>query len=483
MKQDDIQIQINDAVAGNRHRIKNDPHSLGYHLMPPVGLVNDPNGLVYFKGAYHIFFQWNPFDTQHGYKAWGHYTSSNLTDWTLEPTALKPDAWYDKNGCYSGSAIEHDGILHLFYTGNVKDAQDQRSTYQCLAVSENGIHFEKKGPVLHLPEGYTPHFRDPKVWKAGDHWLMVLGAQNEALKGEAVLARSDNLTDWEFIGPIAGAGMNGLRDFGYMWECPDLFALDGRDVLIVCPQGLEADGDSYHNLFQAGYFIGDFDPLNHTFQHGDFAELDKGFDFYAPQTFTDGAGRRILFGWMGMADDQEQDQPTIQNNWIHALTIPRALELENGMLIQQPVAELRKLRGHRKHYSQLELEKDVAFREVIAPMSEILLSFTRPVEGTFEMDIRNNLTISYAAGRFTIERRIFDGLATEQRTFSLDTLSELQIFVDRSSVEVFINGGETVATSRYFPSEVDDAIGIRGHMHFDLSLWEIEGGTMDMYRV
>ncbi|GAB3059302.1 sucrose-6-phosphate hydrolase [Salinicoccus sesuvii] len=479
MKQDNIQIQINDAVAGNRAYVHNDPYHLEYHLMPPVGLANDPNGLIYFKGTYHIFFQWNPFGTTHGYKAWGHYTSTNLIDWRLEPAALKPEAWYDKNGCYSGSAIEHDGVLYLFYTGNVKDAQDQRSTYQCLAVSEDGIDFDKKGPVLHLPEGYTPHFRDPKVWKSGNEWLMILGAQNTSLKGEAVLARSENLTDWEFIGPVAGNDMNGLRDFGYMWECPDLFPLSDKDVLIVCPQGLEAAGDDYHNLFQAGYFIGEFDSSNHTFQHGSFAELDKGFDFYAPQTFTDGSGRRILLGWMGMTDDQEQNHPTIRNNWIHALTIPRALEIRNGVLVQQPVTELKKLRGHKKHYSKLELEKDVAFREVIAPMSEMLLTFTRPVEEAFEMDIRNTLNISYVANRLTVERRTFEGTDTEQRTFSLDLLSELQIFVDRSSVEIFVNGGETVVTSRYFPTD-DDAVNIRGHMHFDLSVWEIESGRVDI---
>ncbi|TVT27724.1 sucrose-6-phosphate hydrolase [Salinicoccus cyprini] len=476
-----FQKHIDEKVEDNRRLVEADPHRLDYHLMPPAGLLNDPNGLIYHQGVYHVFFQWNPFETAHGKKAWGHYVSADLINWTLEPAALIPDAWYDKNGCYSGSAVMHDGRMHLFYTGNVKDEGDRRSTYQCLAVSEDGVDFEKKGPVLHLPDGYTPHFRDPKVWKEGDRWLMILGAQNMHGKGEAVLASSNDLTDWEFIGPIAGSGMNGLPDFGYMWECPDLFTLDSKDILIVCPQGLEAEGDDYPNLFQAGYFVGDFDSVTNTYMHGDFVELDRGFDFYAPQTFTDDDGRRILIGWMGMTDDQEQDQPTIRNNWIHALTIPRTLEMRDGVLVQQPVAELRQLRGKRKHYSQLALEKDVVFREVAAPSSEILLEFNRPVDGRFEMEIRNDLKISYMDGRFTVQRKTFDGASSEQRTFALDTLSGLQIFLDRSSVEIFINGGEAVATSRYFPAENDDAVEIRGHMHFDLSLWELEGSAIDMF--
>ncbi|MFC3418661.1 glycoside hydrolase family 32 protein [Salinicoccus hispanicus] len=477
----EYQTNIDEQIEGNRRFIETDTHRMSYHLMPPVGLLNDPNGLIYHEGIYHAFFQWNPFETAHGKKAWGHYTSKNLVDWSLAPVALAPDQWYDKNGCYSGSAIVHEGVMHLFYTGNVKDADDRRSSYQCLAISEDGITFEKKGPVLHLPEGYTAHFRDPKVWKDGDHWLMILGAQNAALKGEAVLARSSNLTDWEFLGPIAGSGMNGLGNFGYMWECPDLFNLDGKDVLIVCPQGLDATGEAYHNLYQAGYFAGDFDSTDYSYDHGEFQELDRGFDFYAPQTFTDDEGRRILIGWMGMTDDQEQNQPTIENNWLHALTIPRVLEMRNNQLVQHPIPELEQLRGERRYFSQLELEKDVAFREAIAPSSEILLEFTRPVENTFELEIRSGLKIIYDRRSFIVERNTFDGKTSEQRAFSLARLSDMQIFLDGSSVEIFVNGGEVVCSSRYFPQEKDDAIEIRGHMHFDLSLWKLEGSTIDMF--
>ena len=128
---------------------------------------------------------------------------------------------------------------------------------------------------------------------------MVLGAQSLDLKGHLVLFTPDTLDNWTFQGTIAGSGKNGLDNFGYMWECPDLFELDGRDVLIVSPQGLEPNGLKYHNTHQSGYFVGTLDDHSYQYTHGAFEELDRGFDFYAQQTFLDESGRRLLIGWMG----------------------------------------------------------------------------------------------------------------------------------------------------------------------------------------
>lgn len=188
-----------------------------------------------------------PFKTGHGAKLWGHYSSADLVNWRHEEIALTPSDWFDKNGCYSGSAIAENDVLHLFYTGNVRDGEGNRETYQCLAVSKDGISFEKQGVVARLPKGYTAHFRDPKVWKKNGSWYMVLGAQTENLEGRAVLFQSDNLKDWQFLGDITGSNTDQLGEFGYMWECPDMFELDGKDVLIVCPQGLEAEEMLYQN--------------------------------------------------------------------------------------------------------------------------------------------------------------------------------------------------------------------------------------------
>lgn len=143
--------------------------------MPPVGLLNDPNGLIQWKGIYHVFYQWQPFKTGHGAKFWGHYTSTDLVNWQHEEAALAPSDWFDQNGCYSGSAFIDNGQMHVMYTGNVRDEQGNRETYQCLAVSEDGIHFQKKGVVATLPEGFTAHFRDPRYGSemASGTWSLV----------------------------------------------------------------------------------------------------------------------------------------------------------------------------------------------------------------------------------------------------------------------------------------------------------------------
>lgn len=455
-------------IEKHRNQVFSDSYRLNYHLMPPVGLLNDPNGLIHYKGVYHVFFQWNPFETTHGAKFWGHYTSSDMVHWKEEPVALAPSEWYEKDGCYSGSAVESNGQLYLFYTGNVKHENGTRETYQCLAVSSDGIHFEKQGPVLRLPSGYTTHFRDPKVWKKGDHWYMIVGAQTIDVKGAAVLFISKDLVNWEEIGIIAGSGLNGLTDFGYMWECPDLIHLSGKDILFVSPQGLERTGFLYNNLFQSGYMVGSFDYENFTFRHGPFTELDRGFDFYAPQTFTDDRGRTILYGWMGITDEMEAYQPTISNHWVHALTIPRVLELSNGKIYQSPVEEFKKLRK-----DQVAVETAGGQFHLDALSTELLLTPLK--KGSFQISFRNEAHLCFDIDKkeISLHRKNFKTGALETRTCTLSSVSMLHIFMDHSSLEIFINEGEEVFTARYFPNPNDDSIIFSGKVDFKLTKWNL----------
>ncbi|MFE4524528.1 glycoside hydrolase family 32 protein [Cytobacillus firmus] len=475
MTEIDFFKKASEEAERNRHLVRQDPNRLKYHLMPPVGLLNDPNGLIQFKGTYHVFYQWNPFDTAHGAKYWGHYTSRDLIHWKEEPIALAPDQWYDRNGCYSGSAIEFDGKLYLFYTGNVKNEDGRRETYQCLAVSEDGIHFDKKGPVLELPKGYTAHFRDPKVWEKNGSFYMIVGAQTLKQEGAAVLFASKDLYHWEEKGKIAGAWMNGLEDFGYMWECPDLFELDGQEILLVSPQGLEPSGYEYHNLFQSGYFAGKLDYEKAIFNHGSFAELDRGFDFYAPQTFKDDSGRRILYGWMGITDEDESSQPTVSYRWIHALTMPRVLDMKNGRLIQIPVEELKKLRKDKTELHDVEINGErLQLDGIGGKTAELLLKFFKNIR--FKMDFRNEASLTYNPDQKEIQlhrRNVRTGMQ-ESRICKISSLSKLHVFMDQSSLEIFINGGEEVFTARYFPDPEDETIFFSGDAGFSVSMWNLE---------
>ncbi|RKQ30269.1 glycoside hydrolase family 32 protein [Oceanobacillus halophilus] len=466
-----------ERVETHREVVARDPYRLHYHIMPPVGLLNDPNGLVFFKGKYHVFYQWNPFETDHGAKFWGHYVSDDLVHWEEAPIALAPDMWYDKNGCYSGSAVVLDEKLYVFYTGNVKDEEGNRESYQCLAISEDGVHFEKKGPVIHVPAGYTAHFRDPKVFYHGEKWYMIVGAQTESEQGEAVLFTSSDLMDWQFEGPIAGSYHHHLEDFGYMWECPDLLEVNGKDVLIVCPQGLEADGLRYQNIYQSGYFAGKMDYETLSLEHGEFDELDRGFDFYAPQTMEDGKGRKILFGWMGNSEE-DGVQPTVKHEWIHALTIPRELEWKNGKLLQHPVKELELLREDEVRHTNVVLDgSEVELPGVDGSVFELEVVTKDWRAKRFSITMGETSRISYdaVAKVLTFERGAFDGKGfVEKRQCVVETLHSLRMFKDTSSMEIFVNNGEEVFTSRVFDDP--EAKGItftatEGKLEMDVKKW------------
>lgn len=468
-----------EEVEKNKEIVESDPYRLRYHLMPPVGLLNDPNGFIQWNGTYHLFYQWMPFKTGHGAKFWGHYSSEDFVTWKHEPIALAPSEWFEKNGCYSGSAVEHDGKMILFYTGNVKDADGNRETYQCMAVSEDGVTFDKKGPVVELPEGYTAHFRDPKVWKKGSDWYMVVGAQSEDLTGKVALLKSADLVKWEHLGAIAGSGMNGLGDFGYMWECPDLFELGGVDVLIASPQGLEADGMNYQNVYQAGYFAGKLDYESATFKHGDFVELDRGFEFYAPQTTLDEKGRRLMVGWMGVPEQDEDKHPTIKHKWIHALTLPRELKMVDGKLLQLPLEELALLRKDRLvEKSDLKLSDDgVGLDNSKSRAFELSLSFEKDV-ASFELELSETVQLTFDASEsvFSLHRKSFVTGEWESRSCRLQVLTELRAYVDSSSIEVFLNSGEEVFTARIFPAgSASRMVTVSGVGTVEeMQVWEIE---------
>lgn len=465
-------------VKENKPFIEKDPNRLQFHLMPPVGLLNDPNGLIQYNGVYHVFYQWNPFETAHGAKFWGHYSSKDLVHWQEQPPALVPSEWYEKNGCYSGCAVEADRKLFLFYTGNVKDVNNQRETYQCMAVSEDGIHFEKRGPVIHTPKGYTPHFRDPKVWKRGGTWYMVLGAQTENEEGRVVLYDSEDLENWEYKGPVTGTNYNGLGDFGYMWECPDFFQLGSKDVLLVSPQGIKAKGHQYQNLFQSGYFIGEWNLENNEYKHGRFIELDRGFDFYAPQTFDDDQGRRIMYAWMGITDDKEAFQPTIANGWVHALTIPRELDLKGDRLYQKPVPELEMLRNSLDFDQQVSIEnEEKSWPELKGVVSEIKMDVLQLKADMIEINIRGQIKLIYnqAEQLFTLERKSYKDQSLESRSCQLSSLEEIHVFLDTSSIEIFLNGGLEVFSARFFadPAHQEFTVSINGKLDVAMKKWSL----------
>ncbi|QBJ07230.1 sucrose-6-phosphate hydrolase (plasmid) [Rahnella aquatilis] len=451
------------SVVAGQVRAAADPYRPGWHLAPPVGLLNDPNGFIQHNGRFHLFYQWNPLACAHGAKFWGHWSSADLLHWQHEPLALAPSEEYETHGCYSGSAVTDNGQLTLIYTGNVKYPDGSRTAFQCLARENAEGEFDKTGPVFNLPQGYTGHVRDPKVWWHDKHWYMVLGAQDLSLQGKVLLLRSDDLSAWDLLGEIAGSGLHGLGEFGYMWECPDLFRLAENDILICCPQGLAAESDRYLNTFQSGYFVGQLDYANATFTHGDFAELDLGFEFYAPQTTQTDDGRRLLIGWMGIPDGDEFFQPTIQNGWLHTLTCPRELTLVAGKIIQKPARELQQLRRDEQIWQGIAdycLPLDITHAE-----TEIV------TEHPFIADFGGDMTLSFDGEWLRLSRKNRRTGEPEYRVWQ-GQLRKLTVLSDASSLEIFINDGEAVMSTRYFPV-LPAQLNLQGSHQITLRHWSL----------
>lgn len=432
-------------------KVKASEFPLLFHITPEEGLLNDPNGLVKFQGNYHVFYQLNPFGTVHKNKCWGHVVSPDMIHWKRLPIALAPSEHYDKDGVYSGSAIVKDGKLYLFYTGNVIVSEEERKSYQCAAVSSDGITFEKLGPVIEHPLGYTRHVRDPKVWQEedGSYW-MILGAQTKALTGDTLLYRSDDLLHWESYGSL----LQDKPELGYMWECPDLLKFNEADCLLFSPQGLPAEEKCFLNTNQTGYLVGKFTPADRFVSSSLFQELDHGFEFYAPQTFREGE-RIILYGWAAaMPESNEQSLPTIKEGWVHALTIPREMALVDGQLLQKPAAELKQLRVEGEE-STFRLGQAAEYRKVLVqPYTELSITFSQTAKD-FVVNISDAFYLKHQSNEreIIIERVNWATGQVEQRFGSYgDSLTDLTIFLDGSMIEIFINGGRLVFTSRYFVS-------------------------------
>lgn len=423
-----------------------------FHLAPPAGWMNDPNGLIYFNGRYHAFFQHHPASAYQGPMHWGHATSTDMLHWQHEPIALAPGDKYDRDGCFSGSAVDDDGVLSLIYTGHI--CLDDRGNdsiireVQCLATSHDGIHFEKQGCVLTPPEGIM-HFRDPKVWHEDGSWWMVIGARDASDNGQVLLYRGTSLRDWhlEHVLAHSAAGKS------YMWECPDFFRCGNFHWLMFSPQGMPPSGYRFRNLFQSGVLAGSWKPGSVFALKGRFEELDYGHDFYAPQSMLAEDGRRIIMAWMNMWDSPV---PTRSEAWAGCLTLPREVFERDGRLCQRPVREVESLRRKCQPLSPVRLQGLQLLTENVQA-AELLVTWHTVDSHAEHYGVRLGdslrLYVDNQAGRLVLWRYYPEEGLDGYRSVELPDTEylTLRIFLDRSSVEVFVNDGEATLSSRIYP--------------------------------
>lgn len=451
--------------------VKNDPWRLKFHIMPETGWLNDPNGAIQFNGLYHIYYQYVPETPLGGATHWGHMTSKDMVHFKQEPIFMSPDQEFDKDGVYSGSGIEKEGKLHFFYTGNVKQPGDYdyifkgREQNVVHVVSPDGFEIERREVVIpheDFPEGFTDHIRDPKIFEKNGNYYMVLGARTEENLGSILFYSSSDLEKWTFQGTL----LDGAEDQGYMWECPDIFELTDKSILIFSPQGILPEAYRYNNPHVAGYLIGETDwEQTKFFPEESFQEFDRGFDFYAPHTFEDDQGRRIMWSWMGIGDTMpEYTNPTIARGWQHALALPRELVLENDRIFQRPLVEYKQLRKNKQSRSLSE-SGDLA-----GEIYELLIEFQ--TSDAFKLKLRQDTELVYDGEILTLKHGK-SGYGRRKRMTVINDIRQLQIFVDTSSIEIFVNDGEYVLTSRVYPEEGADKIEIEAKANGTITYWDL----------
>ena len=340
MKENHSKSRAEEYILKNKDKIK-DLYRPQYHFVTQVGWLNDPNGMCFYRGEYHLFYQYHPYSEEWGPMYWGHAKSQNLCDWIHLPVALAPDSEYDKNGCFSGTALVEDDEIKLMYTGNlIVDLENKKyRQVQNIAVSKDGINFNKyeHNPVIdtdEIPkEANIFDFRDPKIFKNNDKYYVVIGSKSSDNEGQVLFYESDDTKKWNYLSKFS------LPNMGEMWECPDLFEINGKLVMIFSPMKKESENLKFQNLNPNVYIIGEFNYDTGEFKEEYIGELDSGFDFYAPQALIDSNGRVIVMAWANTWET-EQIPKRESLGWNGIMTIPREVTLSNNKLMLTPVSEL-----------------------------------------------------------------------------------------------------------------------------------------------
>lgn len=446
--------EANQYIENYRALAVKSSHQPLLHFTPSLGWMNDPNGLIFFKGVYHLFYQYHPYQTKWNQMYWGHAVSKDLITWRELPIALAPSEEYENSsdgGCFSGTAIEHEGILYLFYTAVAKNAAGQLIQKQCVAMSEDGIHFSKyeNNPIIqtdHLKKENS-HFRDPKVWKKDQTFYMLVGVSENQI-GKLIMYRSENLFDWDIIGVAFE------EPDAWMLECPDFYELDGRDILTFSPVGIKGQYSTY--------LVGNMDYESGQFNIDYRGILDYGVDFYAPQTFLSPEGERYVIGWQNgweWMDEWNGFGELTENSWCGAMSIPRKMKLKNNQLhsvLPNKISALKSIQnviydtqtdGYLKHISTIQSPTII----------ELSLEYGKvPITLVFK-DKRNNSVDTFIIDEQLHYHSTGNALGRKNMMMPLSNKSKtVKILIDLYSIEVFDEEeGNVLSVNSFFKGTLE----------------------------
>lgn len=442
---------------------------LHYHIQPNQGLLNDPNGFSYFNQQWHLFYQSYPMGAVHGVKSWHHLVSDDLIHWKDLGTALLPDTSFDSHGVYSGSALPVDDNLFLMYTGNVRDKNWQRHTYQLGAWMNKHNQVQKiSTPLIEKPSFYTEHFRDPQIIPTKDGYRCLIGAQKQDQTGCIAVYHSNDLMHWDFENELHFTD----DQMGYMIECPNLVHVDDQVALLFCPQGLDESICQYQNIYPNMYVIGKNwdETTGEIVQPSAVQNLDEGFDVYATQAFNAPDGRTLAVSWIGLP---EIHYPSDQDGWAHCLSLVKELTIRHQHLYQYPVEETKQLRKQTLIATAAKDETQPLFQNL--PHSyELELEIPHDFCGTlsvFGTTMENGLRIHIDNNKhqITVDRSDCGILFAQEfgaiRTTSVadGAIVKINLFVDESVFELYINHGYQTMTGRIFVENKTENIYLRGN--------------------
>jgi beta-fructofuranosidase len=464
-----------------------------YHFRPERNWINDPVGFTKVDGRYHLFFQYNPLGPEPGIKHWGHAVSSDLVRWEAQRLALSPtEGGPDEGGCWSGSITTLVEPPHLFYTGVRHHPTRGRVEVVCLAIGDRDLGSWRKHPDVLISgppdELDTVGFRDPFIWRDDDGWCLLVGSGIRGYGGAVLLYRSEDLLAWRYEGVFfsLARGQAGVET-GAMWECPQLFPLEDRHVLLF-----SIDNPARPVVYVVGRVDGG------RFVAEQIGRLDLGPDFFAPASFVDDDGRPLMIAW---APEGRSSDAQVAAGWAGVMTLPRVLALApDGRLCSTPVTDLARLRGRHWQGVGIALPNGV---DVPIPVGGSRLEVTATVRTgrasvvglRFRMspDGREATVVSVdiATGRLTFDRTA-SSLAPDATAGVYGGAAEwmpgdrfrIHMFVDESIVEVFVD--DTLAlTGRIYPTRADStgiaAFAVGGAAEIEaIDVWRLaDDGTVD----
>lgn len=417
-------------ISKAKHTI-NSKYRLNYHLMPSVGWMNDPNGLIYFNGKYHLYYQFNPYDTHTGKMCWGHAVSDDLVSYTDCGVALMHEGEHER--VFSGGAIEADGGITAYYTLHIEEgAEKTEEVFK--ARSLDGNEFTEHVKVFDnndLPENISrTDFRDPCPVKIGDMYYVFVGGKDVTLNKGVIIVlggeTTDNLRYKFYLGPY--------YELGDMGECPSYFKVNGKDVLLASGCHVHDRGNDFKNTNSSVFIVGSLDFERGAMQVDFIKEIDKGDTFYAPQ-FIRGEDKPIMIGWFEMWD---KPYPTKDagHGWVGAFTVPRELTYSDGDVFQNPTESL----------NAYLYEPDA---DEVPKCSDIRFEFFG--EGALTVEGANGkVVIGNDGGVYLDTIHSNNSFGSIRRTNGSYSRCGIRVLLDVSGIEVFVDGDREVISSRIY---------------------------------